>query len=892
MPSSVKAKVSTVVGNQIPDFITDESANFKQFLEAYYEWMQSTYLPQSHLENIRDIDTTVDMFIEHFKNEIMQPIPEGILSDKRLLAKRIQDIYRSKGTEQSYKFLFRILFNEDAELFFPKTALLRPSSGTWSANTVIRITDTTGGSPLELVGATISQVQPVGDGTFRTVTGFVENAVSTQIGTKTVTDLTMDDESITAPGFLAEDEVTVRTITSVAPSTGNTINSTVVSIITGFNISDGGSYYDIGDLITIVSPTGSEARGEITEIDSGSVTGVTIENAGAGYKINDEIVFDNTGTGGPGSNAQLSARASVTNIDRDSVSLESGNAGGGGTLLQENGFDVDLQEAPEEGAIKQVTVLTGGAFYDRLPVLSPPTGGNRAGAKVVATSTSIGKLRKIELSRFGIDYKVPPIASVPAIAVLQNVTGSFNAGDSITLNAQSFATEDGIDSVVLETGDKMLVENQQVCTGTVNIFDPNKQVLKVDNPNVFLPFALEDGSGRLTTEVRETFVQEQSGFFADSNTVTSSSGGTGKIIDINYPSITTSVGATGTGLGGYLNADGFVSESSKKIQDSRFYQDFSYVVQVGQSIDQYKDAVKKLLHPIGLALFGEVQIQTILNAVGGDINDTEKKRYLVDLLMQVLINGQLKAIGNFRPNTAAEHRPDLAKQIFVINLEALVDTVLNLRIQTSDFVSEIEFPNLTPAEVNLLELSPLAVEHDERIEIANRNAYDLQKPVRNPIVNLPLRSSQPFDGSVRRAGFNLIDLERYKFTFKPSVAGTKYSNSDGTPAFTTNGLEDDPRLTYPDPNSGYYSQYGNTQIKDFSDVTVASIINSPYTQVSYAIESEIGIFKQPASGLRFSTQDPAFTFDDIAFTFDADSVEFDSTAYSLDSSNLKWDLLT
>ena len=108
MPSSVKAKVSTVVGNQIPDFITDESANFKQFLEAYYEWMQSTYLPQSHLENIRDIDTTVDMFIEHFKNEIMQPIPEGVLTDKRLLAKRIQDIYRSKGTEQSYKFLFRI----------------------------------------------------------------------------------------------------------------------------------------------------------------------------------------------------------------------------------------------------------------------------------------------------------------------------------------------------------------------------------------------------------------------------------------------------------------------------------------------------------------------------------------------------------------------------------------------------------------------------------------------------------------------------------------------------------------------------------------------------------------------------------------------------------------
>ena len=605
-----------------------------------------------------------------------------------------------------------------------------------------------------------------------------------------------------------------------------------------------------------------------------------------------EIIFDNLGTGGPGSNAALSARASVTNIDRDSVSLESGNAGGGGTLLQENNFDIDLQEAPEEGAIKQVTVLTGGAFYDRLPTLTLPTGGNRTGGKVVATSTSIGKLRKIELSRFGIDYKVPPIASVPAISILQNVTGSFNAGDTVTLTAQSFSVEDGSGGVLLESGDNMLVENQQVCTGTVRDFDTVKQVLKVDNPNVFLPFALEDGSGRMTTETRDTFVQEQSGFFADSNTVTSSSGGSGKIIDINYPSITTSVGATGTGLGGYLTADGFISESSKKIQDSRFYQDFSYVVQVGQSIDQYKDAVKKLLHPIGLALFGEVQIQTILASLMGDINDTEKKRYLVDLLLQVIIDGKLKAVGNYRPNSAAEHRPDLPKQIFSINLEALVDTVLNLRIQTSDFVSEIEFPNLTPAEVNLLELSPLNISVEDRVEIANRTAYDLQKPARNPVVSLPLRSSQPFDGSVRRAGFNLIDLDRYKFTFKPSVAGTKYSNSEGTPAFTTNGLEDDPRLTYPNPNSGYYSQYGNTQIKDFSDVTVASIINSPYTQVSYAIESEIGIFKQPASGLRFSTQDPAFTFDDIAFTFDADSVEFDTTAYNFDSSNLKWDLLT
>ena len=57
----------------------------------------------------------------------------------------------------------------------------------------------------------------------------------------------------------------------------------------------------------------------------------------------------------------------------------------------------------------------------------------------------------------------------------------------------------------------------------------------------------------------------------------------------------------------YLNNDGFLSDH-KYIQDSYYYQDFSYVIKTGSTIELWRDVVKKLLHPSGFAFFGEINI--------------------------------------------------------------------------------------------------------------------------------------------------------------------------------------------------------------------------------------------------------------------------------------------
>jgi len=49
-------------------------------------------------------------------------------------------------------------------------------------------------------------------------------------------------------------------------------------------------------------------------------------------------------------------------------------------------------------------------------------------------------------------------------------------------------------------------------------------------------------------------------------------------------------------------------------QDSQFYQNFSYVIRSSQLISLYRDFVKKLVHPAGVALFGQYLLNSIINA--------------------------------------------------------------------------------------------------------------------------------------------------------------------------------------------------------------------------------------------------------------------------------------
>lgn len=895
----VRAKVSTVVKDQIPEYIRDQNANFTQFLEAYYEWLETEFFPENSIENIRDVDATVDLFIEQFEKELLHPLPKAVLADKRLLMKHIKELYQTKGTSKSFSFLFRILFNAEPEVYFPKVDMLRVSDGKWDQRKVMRVVAVQG-DPTNLEGETIRQVLRYPDGSETVASGRVESVVQFAVGNAQIFELTISDDSLEGVPFQAENTEDTFFITSTTEVSGEDIVCAVVSILSDVSVQAGGAYHSIGDLVNVNSggeeSGGIEARAEVAELGSGSIDQVIIAQPGTGYFIGDEIIFDNTDTGGPAAAEDVGARARITEVDRDSILMEDGSF-----LLKEDLSQFDNEEA-DSGAIKKITVLYPGQFYNKLPIVSLPEGDGRSGGKVLVTSKNIGRITKVIIPDPGINYLTPPLVTPPLYMVLKNPTGDFTGGEILSLQPQSLMLEQNADhttfgfvfedDTVNEAGDPIggqpiLIEKQQVASGIVTNIDLERHIIRLEQPSTFEGFLLEDGSGSLLDEDRDTFVQETSGYFSVRNRVISSiNGSEATIVSVNEPSLKASVGPIIESIGGFVNADGKISESSKKIQDSFYYQDYSYVIKVGESINFYRDAVKKFLHPIGLALFGEVKIQSLIETKMQEVTVDRSglKGYMLQYVIQKLIDARIKSVGRYRTNR--EDIDTAQKLQTTLFLTDFVASALNIHISASEFLPVLKFPNLSPLEISLLDLR-VDIQNSDRTMVWEKIVQDKSKYA-SSYKEIEKQSNSPFDGTVRRAGPNLIDLERWKFAHKPTLGGTKQSATAA--AFTT------PEYTkgvaaYPVPNYEYWTSYANTQIKDFAHLSISEVLNNPYRKVNYAIESEVSIIKKPASALRFSTDDFRFTWDDT-FTMDADSVEFDGTAYTYDNANLTFDLFT
>ena len=807
----VKTKVSTVVSKQLPEFVREDNAQFVSFLEAYYEFLEQSN--KRNLESLRDIDDTVDSFIQYFKDELLPQLPQAVLSNKRYLAKQIKEVYRSKGTIKSYEFLFRLLFNETPDLYFPKVDMLRLSDGKWDQSNVIRTTEITG-EAFNLVGQTITQ------GTSR---ASVEAVIKFQVGTLNIVQLTLNEASIVGTFNITDN------ISGFDNISNSVITLDVVPVVTKFNVIQAGSYYSVGAPLNLISGTGADAQAEVQNIGYGSITDIVIDNAGSGYSIGTELIFNNADAGDTG-DSLISARAIITDTNLDSIIMEDGSY-----LLQEDRSQFDIESATT-GGIRGIRIITGGAYYRKLPIITA-TGGT--GAKLLAIGEDIGRITKIGITNPGTGYETSPVSTFPNNIVIRDVTGSFSVGDTITSLTQTLALESDITSeLILETGDRIILENQQVPSGTILSFDTDRNLMTLYPCSDRIVLVKEDGGGLLDEEGKY-FVNEVSGEFQINQTITNSSGATAKIVSDaskSHGEAKAVIGAVGKTLGRFVNADGKISESSKKIQDSLYYQEYSYVIKVGQSIDKYREAVKKLLHPIGLALFGEVRIQSFARTPALlPISIVEIQKFL-----RKFINMKMRAVGNYR--TAFETHPDRDKEQITLIITDFLSAHLSVITAPSGFLPVIHLPYLTPQEIYLLDLR---TEVGESLYTIYWKTFNEAIPVyASKELKLVLQGIQS-EGSVP-VGPTLGWLEKWKFTIPPYVAGTKQSIGVYSPAWGTNldsAIRSYDQTYLGTSNAGYWNTFASTQIKDFGDVIIGDVINNPNTRANYCKEAYIDIIR-------------------------------------------------
>ena len=134
--------ISSQVSHQLPDFVRSDNPKFVLFLEKYYKWLESSnnalHKTQS-LYDSKDLDLVDDYLLNEIVKEVLPYFPKEILLDKRKFIKHVGDYYRSKGTPDSVKFLFKVLYNEEIEIYFPKEQILKASDGKWVLPLSLRV---------------------------------------------------------------------------------------------------------------------------------------------------------------------------------------------------------------------------------------------------------------------------------------------------------------------------------------------------------------------------------------------------------------------------------------------------------------------------------------------------------------------------------------------------------------------------------------------------------------------------------------------------------------------------------------------------------------------------------------------------------------------------------
>lgn len=150
--SSTEKTISALIQTQLPDFVKANHPQFQRFIESYYEWLEqnnssgvsntagNTIYQASKIADYRDVDSTPDEFVRYFKQELLPYFPENTALDIRKILKSAREFYSQKGSEESVRWLFRALFNEQIEINYPKEQILKLSDGKWKLPRAFRIT--------------------------------------------------------------------------------------------------------------------------------------------------------------------------------------------------------------------------------------------------------------------------------------------------------------------------------------------------------------------------------------------------------------------------------------------------------------------------------------------------------------------------------------------------------------------------------------------------------------------------------------------------------------------------------------------------------------------------------------------------------------------------------
>tara|TARA_X000001382_G_C3176447_1_gene181093 strand:- start:663 stop:4280 length:3618 start_codon:yes stop_codon:yes gene_type:complete len=175
--------------------------------------------------------------------------------------------------------------------------------------------------------------------------------------------------------------------------------------------------------------------------------------------------------------------------------------------------------------------------------------------------------------------------------------GLIDTGTAFILNETSglpIKNEDHGNKLLSENGDHIVFQN--------------------DDESSVGDFIVLNGTDSSSNNSADSLILEEGIDFSNNDVViTDSSGASGTIILSDIATGNVNAGIVQETEGNYISVQSLIDEDLIRIQDSYYYQQFSYEVQVGQSTAAYLNELKKAVHPAGFAPFGKVSIASFIS---------------------------------------------------------------------------------------------------------------------------------------------------------------------------------------------------------------------------------------------------------------------------------------
>jgi len=112
------------------------------------------------------------------------------------IVKSIKDFYISKGTKLATQYLFKIMFGEEIDVYYPKDEIISPSAANWVVDTILRA-ELISGNPDDLIDSELIQYADDVDLNVKGAAALVENVISIIQGTDTIYELAISEETLT-----------------------------------------------------------------------------------------------------------------------------------------------------------------------------------------------------------------------------------------------------------------------------------------------------------------------------------------------------------------------------------------------------------------------------------------------------------------------------------------------------------------------------------------------------------------------------------------------------------------------------------------------------------------------------------------------------------------------